>query len=171
MLHFQPISEAEFWQMAACQRLISHDHPRKFARLEWANTAYSYALSWQSDSIEPEIVSSSDQNTLWIGVDQQVAAVDMKQGNVRLLLPLGHQLLQILTLPDSTAVLTENEIWLFQEDCSVRFKQSLPGIPGEIRVDAASGLLFFTIAGGEPFAIDPKTGRLESCQPFELRVP
>jgi hypothetical protein len=170
MVHFQPISEAEFWQTAACQRLISHEHPRRFARLEWENATHSYALSWRSDLIEPEIVSSSDQHTIWIGVDQQVAAVDVREGNIRLLLPLNHQLLQILTLPDSTAVLTETEIWLFNEDCSVRFKERLPDIPGAISIDEASGLLFFSVLSGEKFVIDPETGRLESRQQFELRV-
>jgi hypothetical protein len=83
-LNIQIIEELEFKKIEASRRAIAHDHDRKFAILDLGVTLNCYGLSWRSELVEPIVELSSDELAVWVGVDQQVAAICLSQGQIRL---------------------------------------------------------------------------------------
>lgn len=155
-MNIQIIGESEFKKIEASRRAINHDHARKFAILALGDTLGCYGLSWRSELVEPIVELSSDELAVWVGVDQQVAAIGLSQGQIRLSLALNSNLVQILVGDKLTAVLTEDEILLFNPDFSIRLIKVLPDLAEEIAM-VESGLEIRLMSGGSLF-VDAQTG-------------
>ena len=156
-MNIQIIGESEFKKIEASRRAIAHDYARKFAVLDLGDSLSCYGLSWRSELIEPIVEVSTDGLTVWLGVDQQVAAIYMSQGQIRLSLPLNSNLVQILVGDKLTAVLTEDEVLLFNPDFSIRLIKGLPELAEEIVMVDESGLEI-RLMSGESLFLDTQTG-------------
>ncbi len=116
---------AAFEKLDPTRRIIDADHAHRFAILQldqWGN----YGLSWNSELIEPSI--SILRELIWIGVDQNVVALDATHGRVRMALPLWTPLFDIAVWHDSAIVISELEVSVFNADASLRFVETLPDI-------------------------------------------
>ena len=156
LLNIQIIEELEFKKIEASRRAIAHDHARKFAVLDLGDTLGCYGLSWRSELIEPIVERSADKQTVWVGVDQQVTAICLSQGQIRLSLVLNSNLVQILIGDRLTAVLTEDEVLLFNPGFSIRLIKGLPDLAEEI-VLIKSGLEI-RLMSGESLFLNTRTG-------------
>jgi len=67
-------------------------------------------------------------------VDQKITAINLKEGHICLSLTLTTPLDQILIKDNLTAILTEQEILLFNGDQSLRCFEFLPDLAEEISV-------------------------------------
>lgn len=151
------IDELQFKQIDSIRQIIAHDHPRRFASIKLGNLG-ECGLSWRSDLIDPMVMLSPDRSTAWIGVDQQLVAVDLKQGRIAVTLPLISSVLQILTLSNLTVVLTELEVMLFNLDGSIRCVKGLPDTGSEISVQGTS--LIIGLLERESLILNIETGKL-----------
>ena len=156
-MNIQIIGESEFKKIEASRRAIAHNDARKFAVLDLGDPLCCYGLSWRSELIEPIVEVSTDGLTVWVGVDQQVAAICLSQGQIRLSLPLNSNLVQILVWDKLTAVLTEDEVLLFNPDFSIRLIKGLPDLAEEIVMVDESGLEI-RLMSGESLFLDTQTG-------------
>jgi len=156
-MNIQIIGESEFKKIEASRRAIAHNDARKFAVLDLGDPLCCYGLSWRSELIEPIVEVSTDGLTVWVGVDQQVAAICLSQGQIRLSLPLNSNLVQILVGDKLTAVLTEDEVLLFNPDFSIRLIKGLPDLAEEIVMVDESGLEI-RLMSGESLFLDTQTG-------------
>jgi hypothetical protein len=156
-MNIQIIGESEFKKIEASRRAIAHNDARKFAVLDLGDPLCCYGLSWRSELIEPIVEVSTDGLTVWVGVDQQVAAICLSQGQIRLSLPLNSNLVQILVWDKLTAVLTEDEVLLFNPDFSIRLIKGLPDLAEEIVMVDESGLEI-RLMSGESLFVDTQTG-------------
>jgi len=156
-MNIQIIGESEFKKIEASRRAIAHNDARKFAVLDLGDPLCCYGLSWRSELIEPIVEVSTDGLTVWVGVDQQVAAICLSQGQIRLSLPLNSNLVQILVGDKLTAVLTEDEVLLFNADFSIRLIKGLPDLAEEIVMVDESGLEI-RLMSGESLFWDTQTG-------------
>ncbi|MBW4470197.1 MAG: hypothetical protein KME45_07300 [Stenomitos rutilans HA7619-LM2] len=137
MVNLQSISLEAFQAIDGARRIIVHDHPRQFARLDLGESLGCYGLSWRSNLplIQPVIAYAHDRQTLWVGVDQRLAAIDLQDGHISLSLALYYNLFQILPTRDWVAVLTELEVLLFaNSDCSLFCSQALPDLAAELLI-------------------------------------
>jgi hypothetical protein len=136
-MKIKPISKSEFHKLDPARQVITHDHPQKFAVLDLGEPLGCYGLSWRSELIEPIIELSTDGSTLWIGVDQRLAAIDMQQGNICIAMPLATSIFQILIVDNFTAILTELEVLLFSSNHSLTCFHALPDLSSKISVSAS----------------------------------
>ena len=160
MISIQPISESQFQQLEGVRQIIAHEFSRQFALLDLGESLGSYGLSWRSDRLEPTIAVSPTQNAVWIGVEQQLAAICLNSGQILVRLPFCTYIVQILSLPEVIAVLAEEEIVLFNLGGSIRFSDNLPDQGVEMSVvgdDIAIALL-----EGETLKINRQTGYFKS---------
>jgi hypothetical protein len=156
-MNIQIIEELEFKKIEASRRAIAHDHARRFAVLDLGDTLGCYGLSWRSELVEPIVELSSDELTVWVGVDQQVAAICLSQGQIRLSLAFNSNLVQILVGDKFTTTLTEDEVLLFNPDFSIRLIKGLPDLAEEIVMVDESGLEIRLMSGKSLF-VDAQTG-------------
>jgi hypothetical protein len=156
-MNIQIIGEPEFNKIEASPRAIAHDYARKFAVLALGDTLGCYGLSWRSELVEPIVELSSDERAVWVGVDQQVAAICLSQGQIRLSLALNSNLVQILVGEKLTAVLTEDKVLLFNPDFSIRLIKGLPDLAEEIVMANESGLEIWLMSG-ESLFLETQTG-------------
>jgi hypothetical protein len=159
MMKIQTINESEFNQIEGVRQVIAHEHSHKFALLNLGDRMGNYGLSWISQLVEPIIQHSTIQNLVWIGVDQQLAAISLQSGRIALAMPLTSNILQILILEQITAVLTENEVLLFNPNGSLRFNHGLPDIPEDISIVGTK--LVIKLMEGDSLTLDPETGTLK----------
>jgi hypothetical protein len=131
-MNIQNITQSEFNQIESIRKIIVHDHAQRFAILDLGQSLGIYGISWNSDLIEPIIELSQNKDTLWIGVDQKIAAINLKQGYISLSLSLIYPLYQILIKDNLTAILTEQEILLFKDNQSLKCYEILPDLSSEI---------------------------------------
>ncbi|NET56498.1 MAG: hypothetical protein F6K47_10100 [Symploca sp. SIO2E6] len=157
-MKIQPIDQSQFQQIQSIRQIIFHDHARKFASLDLDNLE-TFGLSWRSDLIEPLIMLSSDHSTAWIGIDQQLVALDLKQEKISVALPLSSNIVQILIATSLTIVLTELELLLFNSDCSIRSIKGLPDIGSEILLQDTN--LIVRLLEGDSLILDTETGRFK----------
>lgn|GEM_PF-3102512 len=108
------------------------------------------------------MVQSAEGQTLWVGADQKLAAVDLLNGHVCIALSLMMPLLQILTVDNFTAVLTEQEAILFSPNRTLSCFCVLPDLATQISVSGSG----FAIAlfEGSRFSLS-RSGRLEAVNP------
>ena len=123
-MKLNPIAESEFINIVPSRRIIAHDCPSKFAAFDLGSQRYG--LSWRSDIISPIVKLSPDGKTVWIGIDQQLAAVNLENGRVMVALPFTTYIVDLLTAESTTAVLTELELLLFNPGGAIRFSEELP---------------------------------------------
>lgn len=157
-MQLQIIEESDFNQLDPVRQVIVHDYPQKFARLNIEGTLGSYGISWRSELIEPITKVSTAQNVVWIGVDEQLAAICLNRGNIRLVLTLNNYIFQILIVDNITAVLTEDEVWLFNPTLSIRYIKALPDIAAEMLVKGTD--LVIQLITGESWLLNTQTGSL-----------
>lgn len=131
-MNIQYITQSEFSQIEPTRKIIVHDDPQKFATIDLGSSLGIYGLSWTSDLIDPIIKLSADQNTLWIGVDQKIAAINLESGYICLSLSLITPLYQILIKDDLIAILSEQEILLFTANHTLKCFELLPDLASEI---------------------------------------
>jgi len=103
---------------------------------------------------------SPTQNAVWIGVEQQLAAISLKNGQILVRLPFCTYIVQILSLPEVTAVLAEEEIVLFNPGGSIRFSDNLPDQGLEMSVLGDN--IAIALLEGETLQINHQTGYFKS---------
>ncbi|MCL1472445.1 hypothetical protein [Argonema antarcticum] len=136
-MNIQAISQAEFNKIEGVRHIIVHDCSHQFAILDLGEQLEHYGLSWRSSHIiQPVTTLSKDGRTLWVGVDQRLAAIDLQDGHICLSISLHTPLFQILALDDSIVVLTELDVLLFNNsDRSIRCLEGLPEIAADMTVN------------------------------------
>lgn len=155
-MKIQTISETEFNQIESVRQVIAHEHSHKFALLNLGDRIGNYGISWRSQLVEPILQLSTNQNLVWMGVDQQLAAICLQSGRIALAMPLTSNILQILIMEPITAVLTEHEVLLFNPNGSLRFNHGLPDIPEDIAIVGTK--LVIKLMEGDSLTLDPQTG-------------
>lgn len=160
-MKIQIIGESEFKKIEASRRAIAHSHARKFAVLDLGDTLCCYGLSWRSELVEPIVELSTDKRTVWVGVDQQIAAIGLSQGQIRLSVALNSNLVEIRVGDKFTAALTEDEVLLFNPDFSIRLIKGLPDLAEEIVMADESGFEI-RLLSGESLFVDAQTGAFMS---------
>jgi len=155
-MKIHPISQSEFNQIPAIRQIIAHEYARKFARLDLGETLDCYGLSWCSESVDLSVEYSNDKKLLWIGIDQQLAAICLESGRICVAMPLTTNLIEIKMVQEVTAVLTEQEILLFNPNGSLRFNHGFPDLPSEIII--AEDSLIVALMDGDMFKLNPQTG-------------
>ena len=155
----QFIDKSEFIKIEGSRQVIAHDYARKFAVLDLGSSLGCYGLSWRSNLVEPIIELSPDRQIIWIGVDQQLAAISLHQGRICASLTLNTNILQILNVDKVIAVLTEDEVLLFNPDSSIRLIKGLPSLAEEIFV-VNTNLVIRLLEGGS-LTLDPQIGTLK----------
>lgn len=130
-MRIRELSSSDFYSISQPRRVITHDHPRRFAAIDFDEKYGVYGLSWRSDRIEP-VIKIFEKRYLWIGVDQGLAVIDMHTGGVRLCLSLNSNLLQLLIEDGVMIALTETEAIVFNADSSIRFIKGLPDLPDSL---------------------------------------
>ncbi|MGK7924550.1 MAG: hypothetical protein AB4290_04725 [Spirulina sp.] len=153
------IDKLEFDRIEGIRKVITHDYAQRFAYLDLGNSLGMYGISWTSTSLEPIILFSEEQNTVWLGVDRQVAAIALETGRILMSLPLNINIVQIQAIGQVTAVLTEEEILLFNPGCSLRLHEDLP--EQGISLSFKDENLIVKMLDGEILTIDPMTGIIE----------
>jgi hypothetical protein len=136
-MKIKTISQSFFHKIDPVRVVITHDHPQKFAVLDLGEPLGFYGLSWRSELIEPIMELSTDRRTLWIGVDQRLAAIDMQKGNICIAMSLTTPIFQILIVDNFTAILTELEVLLFSSNRSLTCFQILPDLSSKISVSGS----------------------------------
>ena len=142
--------------MDGVRQVIVHNYARKYADLDLGKPFGHYGISWNSSALDPIVVFSDATNTIWIGVDRQVAAICLQSGRILVSMPFTINIVSILAMGQVTAVLTEEEILLFNPGGSLRFSGDLP--------DQATGLsmvgnaLVINMLEGSSLRIDPMLG-------------
>jgi hypothetical protein len=132
IMNIQYITESEFNHIEPTRQIIVHDNPQKFAIIDLGKPLGIYGINWRSDLIEPIIQLSSEQDTLWIGVDQKIVAINLNKGYICLSLSLITPLYQILIKNELTAILAEQEVLLVSANESLKCFEFLPDLASEI---------------------------------------
>jgi hypothetical protein len=159
-MKLQSISKSDFHQINGCRQVIVDEHPRKFAVLDLGERLGVYGLGWNSELIDPEIVCSADGHTVWVGVDQYLAAIEVATGRIRVALKLHTNLLQILALERLTAIRTETEIFLFNPDFSIFLNKGFPDITQEMSVEGDKLVIHFL--DEYSLTLDLQTGKMKN---------
>ncbi|MBC6477435.1 MAG: hypothetical protein GDA56_06205 [Hormoscilla sp. GM7CHS1pb] len=69
-MKLQHISQAGYDRIEGVRRIIVHDCPHQFALLDLGEPLGHYGISWRSSPIiQPVIMPSKDELTLWLEVD------------------------------------------------------------------------------------------------------
>jgi hypothetical protein len=153
-----PLTADQFAALDPARRAISHDHARRHAVLDLGGKAGRYALSWRSDLIEPVLRIEPANERLWMAVDQQVACIDRRTGEIRLCLALSSNAIDIGFAAASIAVLTETVVLLFNQTMTIRALVTLPDLPESM---AGSNLaLTIRMQGGVSRILDLDSGQL-----------
>jgi hypothetical protein len=155
-MKIQTISKSAFNQIEAVRQVIAHEYSHKFALLDLGDSLGCYGLSWRSQLVEPIVELSTTQKLVWIGVDQQLAAICLQSGRIVLAMPLTSNIIQILIMEPITAVLTENEILIFNPNGSLRFNHGLPDIPEEVSIVGTT--LLIRLIEGNSLTLEPQIG-------------
>ncbi len=155
-MQISAITELDFYKIDRCRRVISHDCAQKFAAIDLGVPLGCYALSWRSDLLEPIIVRSPDCRTVWIGVDQQLAAISLDEGRIIVALGFTDYLVQMVAIADVIAVLTQEKVLLFNPGGSIRFSDDLPDQGIGMTVDGEN--LVIQMLEGESLTLHPMRG-------------
>ena len=151
----QIINEVDFNQIDASRQLIATEYSRQFAIIDLGKNWGVYGLSWHSNLIKLMVKLSPDGQTIWVGVEQKVAAICKETGKILLTLPLTSYLVPMLTLDKITAVITEEEFLLFNRRGSIRSNKSLPDTA--MGMSLVEGDLVIKLLSGECLTLNPET--------------
>ncbi|MGK7900384.1 MAG: hypothetical protein AB4352_03020 [Hormoscilla sp.] len=166
-MKIKSIRESEFNLMEGVRQIIVHDYSHKFAILDLGEKLGSYGMSWRSSSLKPIIKVWSEENAVWVGVDQQLACICLQSGRLLVSLPLTTYIVQIMTLDRVTAVLTEEEVLLFNPGGSIRFSEDLPD--QGIGMSVVGEELAIEMLDGDSLTINTMTGVFKSLVPIGYR--
>ncbi len=157
-MDIQTIDHIQFQTIEQIRRIITHDYPRKFATIAFEDLE-PLGMSWRSECVEPIVVRSIDQRFVWIGVDQQLVSMDLNEDRVAIALSLSSNLVQIMTLPSVTVVLTELEVLMFNADRSLRCMKGLPDIGTNLLHQGTTFMI--QLLDGSSLVLNPETGVLK----------
>lgn len=164
-MNLKTIEEANFNQIENIRQIIFHDHSHQFAILNLEEQFGNYGLSWRSNHTQPIIEHSPTQKLLWIGIDQQLAAICQQTGRLNLKMNLTSNIISLLfyqetTYQEITAVLTENQLLIFNPNGSIRCSQGLPDMPEEMSIVGNNLLIEFMEENS--LIVNPQTGKVET---------
>jgi hypothetical protein len=157
-MDIQTIDQTQFQTIERIRQVITHDYPRKFATIAFEGLQ-PVGISWRSEFVEPIVVRSMEQRLGWIGVDQQLVVMDLSTDRVAIALPLSSNVVQIMTLPLLTIVLTELEVLIFNADRSLRCIKGLPDIGTNLLVQGP--IVMVELLDGNSLGLNPETGVLK----------
>lgn len=158
-MKIETISKSEFDQIPAIRQIICHQYAQKFVRLDLGEVLGYYGLSWRSQLVELSIEYSTDKKMLWIGIDRQLVAICLESGRLSLAMPLTANLIQMAVIQKVTAVLTEDEILLFNPNGSLRFNRGLPDFPEQF--STIGNNLVIQLVEGDRFSLNLQTGQFQ----------
>ncbi|MBW4509960.1 MAG: hypothetical protein KME64_26115 [Scytonematopsis contorta HA4267-MV1] len=154
-MRIKNIEQSKFNEIDKVRQIIVHKNARRFTLIDLGEQLGHYAISCRSDLIEPIFVLSTQQ-ILWIGIDQQLVALNLNTGHIIVSLSSVTNILQILAVDTVAAVLTESELLLFNSDGSIRFIKGLPELGSSISI-SDSDVEIHDIEG-DILIIDTQTG-------------
>jgi len=146
------ITEAEFNGIDPANRVIVHDYPRRFARLQLPHAASPLGMCWRSDMIEPTLAQDKKSSVLWVGVDQRLVCVAL-DGGIRFSMALASSLLQIKIYAEFAVALCESQILVINQDSSLRRMDDLPDIPDGVDVQDGKIIIMLLDGGSRSFPI------------------
>lgn len=152
------ITDREFQEFESSRQLEFHDYPREFARLELGKDLGEYGLGWGSEMIEPAIQITDDDRYLWLGIDFKLVAFDRSDASLILSMPLHTPVLEILSVQDTIAVLTELEVILFQKNGLMKCFLGLPDLAETL--EFASPNFIVKLFDGTELTVNPARGTL-----------
>lgn len=120
------IDRTAFEQLDPTRQIIDAPHSHRFAIVDLGKLG-KYGLGWSSTLIEPSVTTVAD-SMLWIGVDENIVALDLNHGRILVALPLYYPLFEILEVGSAIVVITELEILVFNQNGSLRFTEGLSDI-------------------------------------------
>lgn len=156
-MKIETISKSELDKIPGIRQIICHEYAQTFACLDLGEFLGCYGLSWRSQSVELSIEHSHDRKMLWMGIEQQLVAICLQSGRICLAMPLTANLIQMAIFQKVTAVLTENEILLFNPNGSLRFNRGLPDVPEQF--SAIDDNLVIELMEGDRFSLNLQTGQ------------
>lgn len=118
------VDRATFEKLDPVRRVIDAPHAHRFAIVHHDSFG-DYGLAWNSELIEPSITTVAN-SMIWIGVDENLVALELHQGRFLVALTLHYPLFEILEVGSAIVVITELEILVFNQNGSLRFTQGLP---------------------------------------------
>lgn len=139
------MSESEFNDTDPAFRVIAHDHPWRFGRLQLLRASHPLVMSWRSDLIEPTLIRDEELEVVWIGVDQRLACVSFDACTL-FSVGLASRILQLKNFEGFTVALCETEVLVVNHDYTLRAICSLPEIPDT--VDMRDGKLVVALLDG-----------------------
>lgn len=166
MIELQFVEQIQFEKLDSSRQIITHEYPHRFAVLDLGEKLGKYGINWNSELIQPFLKLSRDHQIIWLGVEQKLTAICGQSGRILLALPLTAYLIQLLTLEQVTVALTEQEIFLFNPNGSIRFNKALPEIA--IALSPINNHLVIQLNEGDKLILNPNTGQLVSIQEYEL---
>ena len=136
-MELTPVTEDEFDRLAPCRKLIVHDYARRFAVAHVGDPENIVGFSWESDLIEPQILTPPSTSVIWIGVDERLAALDLADGRPLLLLPLFYPFCFMEAWHEAVIVCTQLEVLVFNAGCTLCSTIGLPDIAMNMNVDGS----------------------------------
>ena len=125
------ITKSEFAAIKPSMRVIVHDHPRRFARIQAPNAVDAMAISWRSDVVEPFVLQDQRSMKTWIGVDLRLVCIT-GDGEIHFSIGLASSLLQIQLFGDVTVAVCETQLLMINQDASIRSVCELIDIPDSV---------------------------------------
>jgi len=144
------ISAEAFARWSPPQKVIVHEHARRFGAIDLVKSGQSIAISWRSEIVEPVVVVG-DQSDIWVGVDQRIACV-RSDGSIVVSLGLASSVLHLRYFSSGAVVLCETEAVVFNRDFSIRAIRGLGELPCD--VVARGGERFVVFEDGSQDCID-----------------
>ncbi|HEU5153452.1 MAG TPA: hypothetical protein VFU03_01845 [Gemmatimonadales bacterium] len=152
------LTPEEFAAVDPARRAISHEHARRHAMLHLGGVAGTYALSWRSDLVEPVLALDPPGEQVWMAVDQRVACIDLRSGEIGLRLALSSNALDIKFAGSCAAVLTETAVLLFNSTLTIRAVVGVPDLPESMT--SGERVLTIRLQGGETRILEIDSGQL-----------
>jgi hypothetical protein len=154
-MNVQLLDRLQFQSIHSIRRVIVHDNPQKFASIAVGQLS-PVGISWRSELVEPIVVCTMDDSIAWLGVDQQVVALDLNADRVAIALSLSSNLVQIVTAPLFTVILTELDIFIFNADRSMRCFKGLPDVAIQLSLEGSTAIV--QLVDGNSIAVNIETG-------------
>jgi hypothetical protein len=149
---FTEISEREYERMDPSNRIIVHDHPRKFGSLSLPGVDQVLTLCWRSNLLEPTISINPFSGAVWVGIDQRIICL-APQGNALFSIGLISSFLNIKHFEECTIISCETQAMVVNRDYSLRRICDLREIPEEINFGNGKMVVTFMDAGKEEYSL------------------
>lgn len=166
MIELQFVEQIQFEKLDSSRQIITHEYPHQFAVLDLGEKLGKYGINWNSKLIQPFFKLSLDHQIIWLGVEQKLTAICCHSGRILLALPLTAYLIQLLTLEQVIVALTEQEVFLFNPNGSIRFNKALPDLA--IALSTINNHLVIQLSEGDNLILDPNTGQLAPFNHYQI---